>query len=135
MQMAEFTRKKNEATSKQKRFLKALGHKGVEELSKKDASELIRQLLESERISGKTFRCPYCKKSIGPRPKSTQTICPNCANTTNHICGKLLTDEQLTEASQKEWFKFCRDDVKETVRDDWEEERDYRREYKDRCFV
>lgn len=29
MQRAEFTRKKNEATYKQKRFLKALGHKSV----------------------------------------------------------------------------------------------------------
>ncbi len=122
------------ATNKQKQFLGALGHKDVVNLTKEQASQLIDQLLNVERQSGKTFPCPYCRKSFGPRPKRTKK-CPHCGQTIYHICGTFLTESKVGDLNQKEWFKEERDNAKANIRDDWKDEQEFRREFKEKHTI
>ncbi len=122
------------ATTRQKQFLRALGHRDVANLTKEQASQLIDRLLEVEKQSGKTFPCPYCRKLFGPRPKRTKK-CPHCGQTIYHICGKFLIESQVGDLNQKEWFKEERDNVKVNIRDDWKDEQEFRREFKEKHTV
>lgn len=115
-------------TQRQKQFLRALGHKEFDKLTKESASTLIDRLLDEERASGKTFPCPYCKQKFGPRPKRTKK-CPNCGNTIVHLSGRFYTADKLEEMNQKEWFKDSRADNKTNVREDWKDERQFRKEF------
>ncbi len=117
-----------DATTRQKQFLRQLGHKAFDGLTKERASQLIDELLQAEKASGKTFPCPYCKKHFGPRPRRTKK-CPSCGQTIVHLSGKFYTQEAVEEVDQKEWLKESRNDVKEDVKDDWREERSIRKEY------
>lgn len=121
-------------TTRQKQFLRALGHKDVANLTKEQASQLIDRLLEAEKLSNKTFPCPYCRTPFGPRPKRSRK-CPHCAQTIYHICGKFLTEPQLADLDQKEWFKEERDNVKANIRDDWKDEQEFRHEFKEKHTV
>lgn len=121
-------------TSRQKQFLGALGQKDVDNLTKEQASLLIDRLLAAEKQSGKTFPCPYCRKSFGPRPKRTKK-CPHCGQTIYHICGRFLTASKVSTLNQKEWFKEERDNVKANIRDDWKDEQEFRREFKEKHTV
>ena len=122
------------ATNRQKQFLRALGCKDVDTLSKEQASSTIERLLEEERLSGKTFPCPYCKTKFGPRPKRTKK-CSSCGNTIVHLSGRFYTEEQVAATEQKEWLKECRSSNKDTVREDWKVEKESRREFKEKDFV
>ena len=122
------------ATVRQKQFLRALGCKDVDSLSKDQASSTIESLLEKERVSGKTFPCPYCKTKFGPRPKRTKK-CPSCGNTIVHLSGRFYTENQVAENEQQEWLKECRTSNKETVREDWKDEKESRKEFKEKHFV
>lgn len=122
------------ATSRQKQFLKALGCKDVDSLSKDQASSTIDRLLEEERASGKSFPCPYCKGKFSPRPKRTKK-CPSCNKTIVHLSGRFYTEEQVTENEQKEWIKECRTSNRDTVREDWKDEKESRKEFKEKHFV
>ena len=118
----------NPATTKQKDFLRQLGHKDVSSLTVGEASQLIDKLLTDEKASGKTFPCPYCKARFSPRPKH-QKKCPSCGQTIIHKAGRFLTQQKFDEQQQKEWLKETRRDVRESVRDDWREEKKIRREF------
>lgn len=124
----------NPITTRQKQYLRQLGQKAVEGLSKEQASELIEQVLEKEKISGRQFPRPYCKQEFGPRPKRTKK-CPHCGKTIYHICGKFLTESQVGDLNQKEWFKEERENVKENVRADWREEQEFQREFKEKHTI
>lgn len=124
----------SDATTRQKQFLRSLGHKDVANLTKEQASQLIDRLLEAEKQSGKKFSCPYCKQAFGPRPKRTKK-CPGCGQNIYHIYGRLLTESQLGDLNQKEWFKEQRDNVKANVRDDWKDEQEFRRDFKEKHMV
>jgi hypothetical protein len=115
-------------TKRQKQFLRALGHKSFDGLTKDRASTLIDELLQAEKASGKTFPCPYCKKRFGPRPKRTKK-CPSCKETIVHLSGKFYTQEKVEELNQKEWLQDTRKDTRADVRDDWREERSSRKEF------
>lgn len=117
-------------TQRQKQFLRALGHKSFDGLTKERASTLIRELLKAEKDSGKTFPCPYCKGPFGPRPHRTKK-CPSCGQTIVHLSGKFYTEAQADALNQKEWIKDARKDTRTTVKDDWREERSFRKEYGD----
>ena len=122
-------------TTRQKQYLRRLGHKEVANLTKEKASELIEQLLEKERQSGKQFACPYCKGKFGPRPKRRTKKCPHCGETIYHIVGKLYTKDGAEALNQAEWFKEQRSLVRETIREDWKEENAFRREFNDQEHV
>lgn len=117
-----------EATKRQKQFLRALGHKSVDGLTKDGASKLIDELLQAEKESGKTFPCPYCRKRFGPRPRRTKK-CPSCGKTIVHLSGRFYTEEKVDELNQKEWLKDTRKDNRDNVKDDWREERSFRKEF------
>ncbi|MEX2172318.1 MAG: hypothetical protein WD851_23560 [Pirellulales bacterium] len=116
------------ATSRQKQYLRQLGCKDVAKLSKQQASQLIDQLIAQEKASGKTFSCPYCKSQFGPRPKRTKT-CPSCGQTIVHLSGKFYTQHQVDNLNQKEWLAESLANTKSEVKDDWKEERKYRKEF------
>lgn len=118
----------NPATTRQTQFLRQLGHKDVASLSKQQASQLIDKLLAEEKASGKTFRCPYCKAQFGPRPRR-KVECKSCGNTIVHLSGKFYTEEQADKLYQKDWLKDTRKDRSADVKDDWREERQYRKEF------
>jgi hypothetical protein len=99
------------ATKRQKQFLRALGHKSFDGLTKDRASTVIDELLKAEKESGKTFPCPYCKKRFGPRPKRTKK-CPSCKQTIVHLSGKFYTQEKVEELNQKEWLQDTRKDTR-----------------------
>jgi ribosomal protein L37AE/L43A len=103
-----------DATSRQKQFLRALGHKDVGKLTKEQASKLIDELLAAEKASGKTFHCPYCKSRFGPRPKR-QAKCPKCGKTIIQLSGKFYTEDQADAKFQNDWLKDSRQDVKSEV--------------------
>ncbi|NLS90897.1 MAG: hypothetical protein GXX96_01750 [Planctomycetaceae bacterium] len=124
-----------DATTRQKQYLRRLGHKEVGNLTKEKASELIEELLEVERRSGKQFACPYCNGKFGPRPKSRKKKCPNCGKTFYHIVGKFYTADGVDKLNQEEWYKESRDMVKDSVREDWKEENEYRRQFKEQDSV
>lgn len=115
------------ATQRQKQFLRALGHKDVKSISKAEASDLIDELLEKERASGKTFPCPYCNAPFGPRPRR-RVDCPSCKRTIVHLSGKFYTED---EAAQRYEKSERRDRDKERflrVRRDWNTELTSRRQ-------
>lgn len=116
------------ATTRQKQFLRALGHSDVDRLTKADASTLIDRLLAEEKASGKTFPCPYCKQKFGPRPKRTKT-CPSCKKKIIHLSGRFYTEDKVDEMNQKEWIKESRQDNRASVRDDWQDEKAFRKEF------
>jgi ribosomal protein L37AE/L43A len=120
-----------DATTKQKQYLRRLGHKEVSGLTKTQASALIDSLLEAERESGKQFACPYCKGKFGPRPKTRTKKCPHCGKTIYHVVGKFYTEEGMDVLDQAEWYKEQRALVKETVREDWKLEREHRQKFKE----
>lgn len=122
------------ATSRQKQFLRQLGHKDVSKLTKQQASKLIDKLLAKEKASGKTFPCPYCKKRFGPRPKRTKN-CPACGKKIIHLSGRFFTEQQADERYQKDWLKESLQEARQQVRDDWKEEKSFRREFKEPLFV
>lgn len=124
----------SDATTRQKQFLRQLGHKGLDGLTKERASQLIDELLQAEKASGKTFPCPYCRKQFGPRPRRTKK-CPSCGQTIVHLSGKFYTQAAVEEVDQKEWLKESRNDVKEDIKDDWREERSFRKEFGEIHFV
>lgn len=117
-----------EATKRQKQFLRQLGHKSVDGLTKTRASKLIDELLQAEKESGKTFPCPYCRKPFGPRPRRTKK-CSACGGTIFHLSGTFYTEAKVSELNQKEWEKNTQKTKRETVKDDWREERSYRKEF------
>jgi hypothetical protein len=117
-----------DATNRQKQFLRQLGHKSFDSLSKEGASTLIDELLKAEKASGKTFPCPYCKKQFGPRPRRTKK-CPSCNQTIIHLSGKFYTEDMADELNQKEWLNESRKDNRDNVKDDWKEERSFRKEF------
>jgi hypothetical protein len=106
-----------DATNRQKQFLRQLGQKSVEGLTKERASSLIDELLQAEKASGKTFPCPYCKKPFGPRPRRT-TKCPSCGQTITHLSGKFYTADKVDEINQKEWLNDSRKYNRELTKDD-----------------
>lgn len=118
----------NPATSRQKQFLRQLGHKSDEKLTKQQASQLIDKLLGEEKAAGKTFPCPYCKAQFGPRPKRTKK-CPSCGNTIIHLSGKFYTQSEADKHFQKDWLKESKKNTKDEVREDWKAERQYRKEF------
>jgi hypothetical protein len=115
-------------------FLRQLGHKGGDKLTKQQASQLIDKLLAEEKASGKTFPCPYCKAKFGPRPKREKK-CPSCGNTIIHLSGKFYTQSEADSKYQKDWLKESRQDVKEEVREEWKEERQFRKEFGEPMIV
>jgi hypothetical protein len=115
------------ATTRQKQYLRRLGHKDVQDLTVDQASNLIDQLLEQEKKAGKKFPCPYCGGEFGPRPKRRKK-CPHCGKTIYHITGKFYTVEQKDELDQKEWLQERRRDVRQDIRDDWREEKKFRKD-------
>lgn len=117
-----------DATNRQKQFLRQLGHKSFEGLTKERASSLIDELLQAEKASGKTFPCPYCKKPFAPRPRRSKK-CPSCGQTIIHLSGKFYTADKVDELNQKEWLNDSRKDNRENVKDDWREERSFRKEF------
>jgi hypothetical protein len=123
-----------DATLRQKQFLRRLGHKEVSKLTKAQASQLIDSLLADEKAFGKTFPCPYCKARFGPRPKREKK-CPVCGNMIIQLCGKFYTEEQADNLYQKDWLKESRDDNRLNVRDDWKDERAFRRQFKEQVTV
>ena len=120
-----------DATSRQKQFLRVLGHKGPVTLSKQQASDLIEKLLAAEKASGKQFPCPYCKAKFAPRPSRREKKCPACGRTMVHLCGKLYTSQQADSLYQKDWFKEQQADNKYNAQTDWKEERSFRRQFGD----
>jgi hypothetical protein len=116
----------NTATSRQMQYLRQLGYKGGDKLTKQQASQLIDRLLADEKASGKTFPCPYCKAKFGPRPKREKK-CPSCGNTIIHLSGKFYTQSDADAKYQKDWLKESRQDVKREVADEWKDERKYRK--------
>ncbi len=124
----------SKAISRQKQFLKQLGHTADDQLTKEQASKLIDQLLATEKASGKTFPCPYCKKPFGPRPKRSAT-CPACKGKIIHMSGKFYTEEKAGALIQKDLFKEMCSSVKEEVREEWKDEKDIRKQYGDTHFV
>jgi hypothetical protein len=123
-----------QATTRQKQYLRQLGQKEVQGLTKEQASDLIDRLIEEEKRSGRQFPCPYCKQKFGPRPKRTKK-CPHCGKTIYHICGKFLTESQVGNLNQNEWFNEERENVKESIRDDWREEQKFRKDFKEKLWV
>lgn len=119
-----------DATNRQKQFLRQLGHKSFDGLTKDLASSLIDQLLKAESASGKTFPCPYCKKQFGPRPRRTKK-CPSCGQTIVHLCGRFYTEGKVGELNQKEWLNDSRKDNRDNVKQDWKEERSFRKEFRE----
>ncbi len=117
-----------DATKRQKQFLRQLGHKSFDGLTKERASALIDELLKAEKVSGKIFPCPYCKKRFGPRPRRTKKR-PSCGQSIIHLTGKFYTEEKADELYQKEWLKDARKDNRENVRDDWRDERSFRKDF------
>ncbi|MFW6119232.1 MAG: hypothetical protein ACOC7S_02760 [Planctomycetota bacterium] len=115
------------ATTRQKQFLRRLGHKDVKNLTVSQASNLIDALLEQEKKAGKKFPCPYCGGEFGPRPKRRKK-CPHCGQTIYHITGKFYTAEQKDQLDQKEWFQERRREVRQDIRDDWREEKRFRKD-------
>jgi len=115
-------------TKRQKQFLRQLSHKSLDGLTKERASTLIDELLQAEKASGKTFPCPYCKKRFGPRPRRTKK-CPSCGQTIIHLSGKFYTEDKVDELNQKEWLKDSHKDNRDNVKDDWKEERSFRKEF------
>lgn len=124
----------NSATSRQMQFLRQLGYKDGQKLTKQQASQLIDKLLAEEKASGKTFPCPYCKAKFGPRPKREKK-CPSCGNAIIHLSGKFYTQEQADTKYQKDWLKDSRQDAKREVSDEWKEERKYRKEFGEPLIV
>lgn len=122
------------ATSRQKQFLRWLGHRNAEKLTKQQASRLIETLLAEEKESGKTFPCPYCKARFGPRPKRTKK-CPSCGNTIIQLSGKFYTEKQADEHCQKDWFKDSRNAVKSETSQVWKEDRKFRKEFDESLFI
>ena len=123
-----------QVTSRQKEFLRALGHRDFSNLSKGDASSLIDKLLDDEKASGRTFPCPYCKHKFGPRPRRTKK-CPNCGQKIIHLSGKFYTADKADEKYQKDWMKEQRLEMKELVREDWREEKSFRKEFDEPMFA
>lgn len=119
-----------DATKRQKQFLRQLGYTSVDGLTKERASTLIDELLQAEKASGKTFPCPYCRKPFGPRPRRTKK-CPSCGQSIIHLSGKFYTEEKVDELNQKEWLQDSRNDNRENVKDDWREERSFRKDFED----
>jgi hypothetical protein len=124
----------DKATTRQKQFLRQLGHTSFDGLTKDRASSLIEQLLQAEKASGKTFPCPYCKKPFGPRPSRTKK-CPACQKTIIHLSGKFYTEDQANELNQKEWLADSRREARENIKDDWKQERAFRKEFGEPHFV
>ncbi len=122
------------ATSHQMQFLRQLGHKDGQKLTKQQASQLIDKLLAEETAAGKTFPCPYCKAKFGPRPRREKK-CPSCGNTIIHLSGKYYTKAQADNKYQKDWLKESRQCTKQEVGDDWKEERKYRKEFGEPLIV
>ncbi len=122
------------ATTRQKQFLRCLGHKDVANLSKQQGSQLIDKLLAEEKASGKTFPCPYCKARFGPRPRR-QTKCKSCGNNIIHLSGKFYTSKKVDELNQKVWLNDTRKDRNADIKDEWREERQYRKEFGEPMFV
>lgn len=81
-------------TPKQKQFLLALGHKNIDGLDVRSASDLINRLVADEKASGKTFACPYCKEPFSPRPRNVKS-CPSCGQKIVHIAGTFYTEQQV----------------------------------------
>lgn len=121
-------------TQRQKQFLRQLGHRDFDNLTKSDASVLIDKLLAEEKASDRKFPCPYCKKLFGPRPQRSKK-CPNCKKQIFHFTGKFYTEEQADTILQKRWLEESRKDNKETVKEDWREEKLFRKEFGDSVFV
>ena len=117
-----------DATNRQKKFLRQLGHKSFDGLTKERASSLIDELLQAEKASGKTFPCPYCRKPFGPRPRRTKK-CPSCGQQIIHLSGQFCTADKADELNQQEWLEDSRKDNRENVKDDWREERSFRKEF------
>lgn len=117
-----------EATSGQKQFLRQLGHSSFDGLTKERASSLIDELLQAEKAAGKTFPCPYCKKPFGPRPRRTKK-CPSCGQVIVHLSGKFYTQDKVDELNQKEWLNDSRKDNRDNVKEDWKDERSFRKEF------
>lgn len=117
-----------DATNRQKQFLRQLGHKGFDGLTKDRASLLIDELLHAEKASGKTFPCPYCKKPFGPRPRRTKK-CPSCGQTIVHLSGKFYTEDKADVLYQKGWLDDSRKDNRNNAKNDWSEERSFRKEF------
>ena len=52
------------------------------------------------------------------------------------ICqGGFIREEQVAANEQQEWFKECRASNKDNVREDWKDEKESRREFKERHFI
>jgi hypothetical protein len=124
----------DKATTRQKQFLRQLGHTSLDNLTKERASSLIEELLQAEKASGKTFPCPYCKKPFGPRPVRTKK-CPACQKNIIHLSGKFYTEDQVNELNQKDWLADSRRDARESIKDDWKDERAFRKEFGEPHFV
>ena len=71
---------------------------------------------------------PILQKRFGPRPRRTKK-CPSCGQTIVHLSGKFYTEEKVGELNQKEWLKDSRKDTRADVKDDWREERSFRKEF------
>lgn len=117
-----------DATKRQKQFLRQLGHKSFDGLTKERASLLIDELLQAEEATGKTFPCPYCKKLFGPRPRRTKK-CPSCGQTIVHLSGKFYTTDKAGDLYQKQWLDESRKNNRTTTKEDWREERSIRKEF------
>lgn len=122
------------ATTRQKQFLRALGHSDVDRLTIADASTLIERLLAEEKASGKTFPCPYCKRKFGPRPKRTKT-CPSCKKKIIHLSGRFYTEDKVDEMNQKEWIKESRQANRADVREHWQDEKAIRKKFREQHTV
>ncbi len=122
------------ATKLQLQFLRQLGYRSYDHLTQEEAHNLIKKLVKSERESNKTFPFPYCKKRFGPRP-SHKKKCPSCGRTITHIAGKFYTDEKIEETKQNEWMRENQKCNASNVKDDWREEKKYRKEFHETDLV
>jgi hypothetical protein len=122
------------ATPRQMQFLRQLGYKDSAKLTKQQASQLIERMLAEEKASGKTFPCPYCKAKFGPRPKREKK-CPSCGNTIVQLSGKFYTQAEADSKYQKDWLKESRQYAKSQVREEWKEERKFRKEFGEPLIV
>ena len=95
------------ATKRQNQFLRQLGRKSCDGLTKTRASELIDQILQAEKAAGKTFPCPYCKKRSGPRPSRTKR-CQSCGRTIIYLSCKFYTEDNIDELRRTEWLSDSR---------------------------
>ncbi len=123
----------SKAISRQKQFLKQLGHTADDQLTKEQASKLIDQLLATEKASGKTFpalivRSPLdLAQSVQPRAQRARQDHP-------HVW-QVLHRRESRALIQKDWFKEMCSSVKEEVREEWKDEKDIRKQYGDTHFV